>query len=64
MRSHSVDPKSSLYAPNQGMNNTSNTINGKIPTRHQPKMGSLLEVDEAGDAQDEYERSKNASRFR
>lgn len=64
MRSHSMDPTSSLYVPKREMNNTSNTINGKIPERHQPKMGSLVEVDEAGDAQDEYERSKNASRFK
>ena len=43
------------------MNNTSNTINGKAPIRHAPMMDKLMEVDEAGDAQDEYERSKMAS---
>ena len=61
IRSQSLDPTSSLYAPgalNNPMNITSNTINGKAPTRNAPVKNALMVVREDDDAQDEYERSK------
>ena len=64
-RSQSLDPTSSFYV--HSMNNTSNTINGrqsKIDKYH-PQRGGLMEIGEHGDAQDEYDRSRQAdSRFR